>query len=52
VQGFYFRHDSEKNPAFEKNMRKYEGRVGYFVGKIAKEMISQEDALDVIFEKI
>ncbi len=33
-------------------MKKYEGRIGYFVNKLSKNMISQEDAKDVIFKKI
>jgi hypothetical protein len=39
VQGFYFRHDSIKNPPFEKNQIRYANKVGMFSDAIAKEMI-------------
>jgi hypothetical protein len=39
VQGFYFRHDSIKNPPFERNLTRYANKVGVFSDNIAKEMI-------------
>ena len=52
VQGFYFRHDSIKNPPYEKNLVTYSDKVGRFSDNIAKEIIPQADVKNVVFNKI
>ena len=52
MQGFYFRHDSKMNPPYERNVVNYQNKIGKFKDTISKNMIKQEDVMQVIVDKI
>lgn len=52
VQGFYFRHDSKANPAFERLRLKYANSVGRFKETISRDLIKQEDVIATVLDKI
>ncbi|CDW79951.1 px domain containing protein [Stylonychia lemnae] len=51
VQGFYFRHDSVMNPAFEINKVKFDKNCGQFQDGIRKSIVQDKDIVDRVLEK-
>ncbi|CDW71853.1 ef-hand calcium-binding domain-containing protein 6-like [Stylonychia lemnae] len=51
-EGFYFRHDSMKNPQYEKNLKNYEEKIMRNNQKIMKEQLDEMDIEHTVIEKI
>ena len=52
MQGFYFRHDSIKNPPFDKNLINYDYKIGWFSKEYKKDLVNNENILNIFLDKV